>query len=58
MLLVVDLKLFAAGLKDDGTIANHWDEFLFQVKNVDTSKLYITIDHHCDGGILHEVIFF
>ncbi|VBB31347.1 unnamed protein product [Acanthocheilonema viteae] len=49
------LKLYdGAGLKDDGTTANHWDEFLFQVKNIDTSELYLTIDHHCDGGILHK----
>ncbi|VDK81479.1 unnamed protein product [Litomosoides sigmodontis] len=50
------LKLYdGAGLKDDGTIANYWDEFLFQVRNIDSSKLYLTIDHHCDGGILNEV---
>ncbi|CAG9529782.1 unnamed protein product [Cercopithifilaria johnstoni] len=54
MFFVDNSKLFTAGLKDDGTVANHWDEFLFEVKNIDTSKLYLTIDHHCDGGILHE----
>ncbi|EFO13863.1 hypothetical protein LOAG_14663, partial [Loa loa] len=43
------------GLKDDGTMANHLDEFLFQVKNIDASNLYLTIDHHCDGGIMHKV---
>uniref|UniRef100_A0A1I8EH27 Uncharacterized protein n=1 Tax=Wuchereria bancrofti TaxID=6293 RepID=A0A1I8EH27_WUCBA len=49
------LKLYdATGFKDDGTMANHWDEFLFQMKDIDASKLYITIDHHCDGGILHK----
>ncbi|VDM93063.1 unnamed protein product [Onchocerca ochengi] len=49
------LKLYdGEGLKDDGTTANHEDEFLFQIKNIEPSKLYLTIDHHCDGGILNK----
>ncbi|VDO73025.1 unnamed protein product [Onchocerca flexuosa] len=57
--LAARLKLYDGdGLKDDGTTANHEDEFLFQVKNIEPSKLYLTIDHHCDGGILHKAFIF
>ncbi|KAM3718196.1 Transthyretin-like protein [Dirofilaria immitis] len=49
------LKLYDGdGLKDDGTTANYRDEFLFQVKDIEPSILYLTINHHCDGGIFRK----
>ncbi|VDN05948.1 unnamed protein product [Thelazia callipaeda] len=43
------------GLKNSGTTANIGDEFLFQVTNITPSNLYLTVDHHCDGGYKNKV---